>query len=430
MSDDAAAFLKWLSGEEFPATNPDKVRAIAEAFGDAADGIERVVPLLIAGVNNIREGVMGESERAFVDSMEDFLSEDGFLGIASRYVRRMGDELDKTANQVEYAKLMIFLSVIQLMVEVAIALAIAWLVPGVLEELAMRLLVEKMMISRWLAQLIYAVVLSQVMGVGLQVLMDIIAQSILISEGHQKGWNWDQTGKAAEIGAWIGVVGLVLGAGGNAIVSKLFGKGNVPGAGIPGPGKGAADDLPTPNSLKDDSPVPPPVKEPVIDTVVKESDNAPTYSGSKDGDTLPPYTKDDPDIPPPYRQNGNAGGHGSLAGETLHEGATEVVGEGTYGAMTGEGWEWSSTPATFVSGALSGLLSGLGTAAGTHLRMQTHGPDGGPPTASGGSTGGGQFPDEPLPLYEPPPPSYEDATAPPTNTPSGIVGAATVHQRQ
>ncbi|TDC31096.1 hypothetical protein E1211_23100, partial [Micromonospora sp. 15K316] len=415
MSDEAAAFLKWLSGEEFPATNPDKVRAIAEAFGDTADGIERVIPLLITGVNSIREGVMGQSEQAFVDSMEDFVSEDGFLGIASRYVRRMGDELDKTANQVEYAKLMIFLSVIQLMIEVAIALAIAWLVPGVLEKLAMRLLVEKLMIARWLAQLIYAVAMSQAMGVGLQVLMDIIAQSIMISEGHQKGWNWDQTGKAAEIGAWIGVVGMVLGAGGGAIFNKLFGKGNVP---VPPPGKGAADDLPTPAPVKDDGPLPPPVKEPVIETVVKESDNAPTYTGSKDTDAPPPYTKHDPDAPPPYRKHDPAAGHHSLAGETLHEGATEVVGEGTYGAMTGEGWEWSSTPATFVSGALSGLLSGLGTMAGTHLRLETHGPGGGTgaPSTSDGPPAGGS----PVPLD--PPPSYQDATTPPPATPGSAGG--------
>ncbi|PYC63082.1 hypothetical protein C7C45_32435, partial [Micromonospora arborensis] len=334
ISDDGAEFLKWFSGEEFPGTRPSMLRALAEAHGDAADGIDQVIPILITAVNSIADGVVGDSERAFVELMKDYTKDDGYLGIASKYIRRLGLQLDDTANQVDYTQVMIVLTVIQLMVEFAIVLALSWLFPNLIQDFAMRLLVEHLRIAAWLAEIIFAVAMGQVVGVGLQVLMEVIAQAYMRGQGHQVGWNLDRIGQAAEVGAWVGAIGTVLGAAGGAIGTQIARRIRPPrgiASGVdavdgPGPGPGPGPGL-----------------------------------GAKPG-------------------SGGAGGVGGAApvkhtpgtfiGEVVQEGAVEVVGEGTYNLVKGDQWQWSTAPVTFISGALSGIATETGDMAGRGLNAR------------------------------------------------------------
>ena len=211
VSDDVAVFLKWFSGEEFPGTDEDKLRAIALAHIDAADGIDEVLPLLVVGVNAIKEGVQGQAERAFVESTQDYVAPKGYVGQGSRYVHRMGETLEASATQAQYTKIVIFLTVIELMFEFTVVLALTWVYPGLLTKFLMRLLVERLGIWKWLARLLIAITFAQVIGVGMQVLISFIAQAIQIKMGTREGWDLSLFEDAAEVGSWIGAVGTMLG---------------------------------------------------------------------------------------------------------------------------------------------------------------------------------------------------------------------------
>ncbi len=45
-------------------------------------------------------------------------------------------------------------------------------------------------------------------GIGIQVLLDSIAQGVLIGEGIQQKWNWKETGLQVAVGALGGAMGL------------------------------------------------------------------------------------------------------------------------------------------------------------------------------------------------------------------------------
>ncbi|NMO55421.1 hypothetical protein HH310_30090 [Actinoplanes sp. TBRC 11911] len=321
VSNGVAEFLKWLTGEELPGTDPDLLRVIAAAHGDAADGVDEVIPMLVAGINRIREGVMGESERAFVDTMKDYVSDDGFLAVASKYVRRMGNGLDDTANQVEYTQIMVVLTVIELMVELAVALAIAWFYPGIMSEIAARLVIGRFVIAEWLAQLIVAVVASQVVGIGLQVLMDVIAQLSIMSDTH--GWNVNFTREAAGVGAWTGMVGLFLGGAGGVVggsLAKVF--------------TGAASRS----------------GEAVVDKLVTTAGGGAGHAGG--GHSV-------------ARTLGHGVGH---VGE---EGVHETAGETSYNGMKHQQITGIGVAMTAVSGGVSGLATFTGTSIGTSLNHLT-----------------------------------------------------------
>ncbi|PYC66812.1 hypothetical protein C7C45_23200 [Micromonospora arborensis] len=384
VSDDVATFLKWLTGEELPGTDEDRLRNLGQAQIAAADGLDEVVPILVSAVNSIRDGVQGASEQAFVDAMKGYLHDPGYITLAGRYVRRLGSDLEDTATQVEYTKLMIIATVIELMIELAIALAVAWFFPGVLDAVAMRLTTGQVKIALWLARLIVNVVLGQVTGIGMQVLMDLIVQAIQIRNGTREHFNADLTADAAAIGAWGGAVGVVLGAGAGPATGLLRrARGVFPGGagadvatGIAGAGGKNAAGAGGKNSAGAGGRAIAPDEPPTLDGFVKDLG---------------------------------------------HEAVSEVVTEGTYGMMTGTGWQWGAMPATAVSGALSGAAEGSGTALGYRLRHRNDGING-PANGSDDDL----VPPRSNASDSPPPSDY--GPAPPSEvgggTPSGTTGPA------
>src|SRR4051812_11509032 len=112
-SDEVAGFLKFLVGEDFPATNEDRLFGLAQAYEQAANGLDGSAPLLQAGINQIRDAVSGQAERAFLASMEEYTSANpGYLTVASKYVHRMGHDHRDLATEVQYAKLMIIAAIV------------------------------------------------------------------------------------------------------------------------------------------------------------------------------------------------------------------------------------------------------------------------------------------------------------------------------
>ncbi|MFF5075643.1 hypothetical protein ACFY36_01215 [Actinoplanes sp. NPDC000266] len=229
VSDELNGFLFWLAGESFPGTDEDKLRQLAQVHRDAASEIVKILPFFTQAIGEIDAAVEGAANAAVVDALREYTQDPGYLGLSARYVRRMGDDMDEAATEVEYAKLMIVATLIELMLEFLIALAVAFLFPGALSALATRLLIGRFKIWAWLARAIVAVVLSQVAGVGMQVLMDVVVQAIQIREGHRKSIDWDKIRTSAAVGSLGGAIGVILGGAGGTLgnfFKKLLGGGS------------------------------------------------------------------------------------------------------------------------------------------------------------------------------------------------------------
>ncbi|MEV1320103.1 hypothetical protein AB0J14_38665, partial [Micromonospora arborensis] len=74
--DSLAGFFKWFYGEEFPGLLPEKFNQFGQQLYGVADVLDDAEKSFAAGVNTIRGGVRGQSEKAFVaaaDRVADLL---------------------------------------------------------------------------------------------------------------------------------------------------------------------------------------------------------------------------------------------------------------------------------------------------------------------------------------------------------------------
>ncbi|MET7394105.1 toxin glutamine deamidase domain-containing protein [Dactylosporangium sp. NPDC005572] len=233
MSDKMAGFLKWVTGEDFPGADEDRLFAVAQALHTAADGVEGAHPLLVSGVRRVREGVSGQADDAFVRSMQAYVNDSpGYLKSGARNLREVGEGVSTSGTQVQYTKIIIYMSVIELLVEVTVALAMAWINPAaVLDWMAKRFFVFRLLVETWLGRLILHIAINMGVGVGLQVLMDAIAQRMQIAMGTRDKWDASLTLQSAGVGALGGAISTILGPAAGALadaagkaVGKVVGK--------------------------------------------------------------------------------------------------------------------------------------------------------------------------------------------------------------
>lgn len=226
-SREVAEFLKWVSGEEVPGLNEDRLFAVAQAYRDAAAGLtDELAPVVVAAVNGIRANFSGAGERAYAASMAKFVSEEPrYLYVAAEELTKAATAARKTALQVQYVKLIIILTIIELMIEFAIALVMAFINPTFLTWFAARSAIVRFLVETVIGRLIRAVVTNMALGIAFQIAMDFLAQRIQIDILHTRNsdeWDWDLTRQSVEVGALGGAVSLISGGIGGAVVKKLL----------------------------------------------------------------------------------------------------------------------------------------------------------------------------------------------------------------
>ncbi|GAA2645888.1 hypothetical protein [Paractinoplanes durhamensis] len=225
ISGDLAKFLQVLTGEEFPQADEDNLFAQSRALHKAADDVTDSADQFVAGVNAFRNGVNGQTETQFVEDMRRYVMDDpGYIGITAKYVNRLGHSYRNTATELQYAKLMVIAALIELLLEFLVALAMAWINPGaavakLLQGRFIMQLLERSLVARIIARVIAA----QVVGIGLQTAMDVLVQAYQFSQGTRDTWNKEATIAAVEIGSLGGVVGFGIGSGLSGI-GKLLNK--------------------------------------------------------------------------------------------------------------------------------------------------------------------------------------------------------------
>ncbi|MEU4240056.1 hypothetical protein [Actinoplanes sp. NPDC026619] len=313
ISGDLAKFLQVLTGEEFPQADEDNLFAQSRALHKAADDVTESADQFVAGVNAYRNGADGQTGDTFVEDMRRYVMDDpGYIGITAKYVNRLGHSYRNTATELQYAKLMVIAALIELLLEFLVAIAMAWINPGAaLATLLRGRLLMQLLERSLVARLIARVVAAQLVGIGLQTAMDVLVQAYQFSQGSRDQWNKEATISAVEIGSLGGVVGLGIG-GGLTGVGKLLGK--------------LGSHIPTPKVL----------------------DNIHLNDATKNflTHTAP-----------------------AAAHEITTEATSEIMTEGLYNAMKGQGFKVNALYAG-LSGGISGVAGVAGSGIGARLNKE------------------------------------------------------------
>ncbi|GAB1515275.1 protein-glutamine glutaminase family protein [Actinophytocola sp. KF-1] len=236
VSPEVAKLFQVLTGEEWPDANEDQLRALAAEWAMGAQALgDQLGPGLSAAVHAIRSEWAGEAERAFAARVAPFIEGDNYIAAAAQLFKSLSDYLLKLAQDVEYMKLVSIYSLIALLAEIALAIAMSPFTGGAsMAWLAARMAVVRFLLQSLLGRLLIQLLQAAVFGIAFQLLIDAAAQATQFAMGTRTQWDTDKTANAAGVGAmgaalapFMGGLGKVLSAGLtkflNTYFSKVFG---------------------------------------------------------------------------------------------------------------------------------------------------------------------------------------------------------------
>ncbi|SDZ48294.1 hypothetical protein SAMN05216215_10809, partial [Saccharopolyspora shandongensis] len=220
----------WLTGDEPPPVNEDKVRELAVVWRSHAGRLRRLRVDARAAVEGIRSsGFAGASERAFAARMAPFVDgPSNYLDAAADHFDAMADALDQIAMEVEFLKLVVLIQLALLAVEFEFFVQWFW-VPGVQTWFMSQAFMHRVVVEKavaWIARRMASVprVPVEILGMlavsfGQQLGVVWLAQQIQIGEGTRE----EHDGKHYESAAVIAAVGSVLSFGAMGALPKLKG---------------------------------------------------------------------------------------------------------------------------------------------------------------------------------------------------------------
>ncbi|MBB5157679.1 WXG100-like domain-containing protein [Saccharopolyspora phatthalungensis] len=331
-----------LTGEDMTDADEDALFAVAGALEAGAVAVEAVGPVVRDVVWHVRGGFSGKAADRFAQRLEAFgpVLESGGAGL-----RELAGFVRNLALQVQYLKFVTVGGLLLLFAEIAWAVAMAGPTGGAsMAWLAARFAVMRFLLTRWWGQLFMRLAVAQVVGIGLQVVMDAGAQGLQFALGARKKWDAAMSEMAVGVGSFSAVLALPLSALGNVVgnaISKVLMRGlgdKIDAEVLAVAAKHAAEEhaqlYPLSSMAR------------FADVVAKSLDD---YTGMS------------------VRAMWAARfGHG--LGESLEEGLTEMFGEAGYGAMSGQGAQWN--PFSFTAGVSEAVGSGIGKLTGLALRGQ------------------------------------------------------------
>src|SRR6266705_5231823 len=223
------ALFKGLTGMEWPQADEDGLRLVAGQYHSAAAMCPQMAELFTQVVHGVSADFEGAAADAFVTRMKDFVGGDrDYLRAAAVQAGQLGEFAHYIANQVEYAKWMIIAQLIQLLVEIAIAVALGVFGGPMWAQVAINEVLTREFIVNVMKFLVRTIAMHTAIGVSTAGAMDWIIQGIQIAEGNRERRDTGLTLQALEFGAIAGVISGpvgVLAAGAGKVVGNVFGRG-------------------------------------------------------------------------------------------------------------------------------------------------------------------------------------------------------------
>ncbi|MFJ9443427.1 hypothetical protein ACIRRH_16370 [Kitasatospora sp. NPDC101235] len=229
-----AKFFSIVTGMKWPEADEDRLRtagddylAIAEEVPELREWLRR----LLSTVHDNDE-FAGEAADRFYERVLPLIGGTGgtdYVTAAGLMAKQLGDFAHKVANQVEYAKWMIIAQLIQLVAQIAWAIAMAPITfGGSLAEIFVAYETAGAVIKQVFIWLFKQLLLHEFLSITTAMVMDGIIQGIQIGQGHKDHWEKESFIQAVEMGAINGVLTgplelLTFGVG--KMFGRIFGKG-------------------------------------------------------------------------------------------------------------------------------------------------------------------------------------------------------------
>ena len=236
--------VKWLFpfvvGESWPEGDEDELRRIAEAWRQAAEGIDAVLAEADQGARLANASMDGETAEAFAQLWAK-IGERGDAALAQLRdaCRQNGLACDNTALEIEHTKLTIIFSLVALLVQISIMVGAAFVSGGASTAgILPAQMLTRTAVQMVFRQLIISILRNVAIELGTSLAIEGVVQGIQIGEGERNGFDGGKFGQAAISGAIGGVAGGVVEAG---FAAKGIAKGFGEAAGeAVGDGAGAA----------------------------------------------------------------------------------------------------------------------------------------------------------------------------------------------
>ncbi|MEU5844924.1 scabin-related ADP-ribosyltransferase, partial [Saccharopolyspora shandongensis] len=371
-----------LTGEKWPQINEDQLLVLAQAWRNASNRMRNDLrPEVVRAVAKIRSEFRGKAAMRFADRMAPLVESPGYLDDVMQGFEGTADFLQQMSVQTEYVKLVTILSLIELLVEMAWAIAMSGpTFGGSMAWLAGRFAIVRFLLKRLWGRLLLRIVQAQLFGIAFQVAIDAVAQGIQMAKGSRHQWDTKATVQAVGVGAMGGLLSLPLSALGG-LLGNMLSKGLV-------------------KVLGND----------VDKKILKAAAEAAAKKYAAELPKLPPLAKLAAQITDHMETHvgRDLGAHGmgkyagmSLKGmwadkfgkglaEVIEEGLHEFLTEGTYSAAIGQGFQANGF--SFTAGMSAGLSSNFGSLIGAGIHGNLKPPQGENPflAEKNGLTGGGK----------------------------------------
>ncbi|MFD7450593.1 hypothetical protein [Kitasatospora sp. NPDC059827] len=206
-----AQFFHIISGMPWPESDEGLLRDVRDDYQALADDLPTLSGYILDAVQSCDKRLEGEAAQAFRKEWGRFVNTDQAndpLRKAGELCTQLAELAGKVANTVEYTKWMAIGQLVQLVVEIAVAIAWSVFTAGAsMAALNLKILLTRQGLLALLKKLLQLIAMHTFGGVVGGLMLDAIIQGIQFEHGDRHEWDKDLTKQAAIFGAISGAIG-------------------------------------------------------------------------------------------------------------------------------------------------------------------------------------------------------------------------------
>ncbi|MFJ9951213.1 hypothetical protein, partial [Kitasatospora sp. NPDC091207] len=228
-----ARFFTIITGMPWPEVKEGDLRELRDSYELLSTELPELRDLIIKVAKDCKGHMEGQAATSFIWQLNSFVGKaegggDDYVGAAAKTAKALADCAGDVANAVEYTKWMAIAQLVQLMVEIALAIFWAPFSFGTsLSGLVLRKLLTKVALTALMKYLLKTIAMHTFSGIVGGLLMDGIIQHLQIGQGNRDHVDKEYTKQAALFGLIGGVLGGPLelfGMGLGKLLGRLLGK--------------------------------------------------------------------------------------------------------------------------------------------------------------------------------------------------------------
>ncbi|MFF8773996.1 EndoU domain-containing protein [Kitasatospora sp. NPDC015120] len=231
VNESTARFFTIITGMPWPEIREGDLREVRDAYEQLAKEMPALRALIEKVAVSCARQFKGQAATSFAYQMNAFIGRTGgddYVSAAGKTAKALADCAGDVANAVEYTKWMAIAQLVQLLVEIALAVFWAPFSFGTsLSGLVLKKLLTKAALTALMKYLLKTIAMHTFSGIVGGLLMDGIIQNLQIGQGNRKEIDKEYTKQAVLFGVIGGVLGGpldLLGLGLGKLLGRLLGK--------------------------------------------------------------------------------------------------------------------------------------------------------------------------------------------------------------